>query len=130
MIKRFHEKTVIGTTFLQQSYFLLVCEATAQFMIGTSCRSMQYLNISKGGNIIFSMENVYLYLSLGGVTEMHGQLLEHINADDITHLDASFQQVHKDLHQRCTDIDGAFSKFKQDKVPMPIYLPHLYTLLS
>ena len=99
-------------------------------MIGTSCRSMQYLNISKGGNIIFSMENVYLYLSLGGVTEMHGQLLEHINADDITHLDASFQQVHKDLHQRCTDIDGAFSKFKQDKVPMPIYLPHLYTLLS
>jgi len=50
---------------------------------------------------------------------MHGQLLEHINADDITHLDASVQQLHKDLQQRCMDIDGAFSKFKEDKVPMP-----------
>ena len=77
------------------------------------------MNISKGGNIIFSIENVYLYISLEGVTEMHGQLLEHVNAEDITHLHASVQQVHKYLLLRCTDIDGAFSKFKEDKVPMP-----------
>ena len=61
------------------------------------------------------MENVYLYLSLEGATEMHDQLLEHVNPDDIAHLDASVQQLHKDLQQRCMDIDGAFSKFKEDK---------------
>jgi len=30
--------------------------------VGTSCRSIQYLNISKHANIIFSMENVYSFL--------------------------------------------------------------------